>query len=429
MSVTACARPGCLRPITLIGKSQGNASGELAASTGKSPRASGGNALSPARAHHLALKVLVELVHPAEYRTGAAVADRAAVELDHRQHFLRRRRHPNLVGGAHLGLGDRAQLEREAMAARELDDDVVGDAGKDQFVFRRRLDYAALDNEDVGGRCLGELAVAEKNRLNGVGLRRELAQQDVADQRDRFDVTAKPPVVARRDGGRAALHLRARRRHERVRHHEHRRLRILRKSVVALGDAARDLEVHALVFKRLARDQAADERSPLLARVGVADADRAKAALQPVEMLFEPEGHLGVHRHHFIDAVAEDETAVEHRHLGLGKRHEAAVQENYLIHSLSVSHARPKMPAGPTASSATTGYSANGLPSSVTRSVPTRCSAATGATSGCCDTSSALSFAASPLGTVTKRSRRRPAFTSRAAPFQTSSARTGSPAP
>src|SRR3954468_21037827 len=117
MSVTACAKPGCLRPITLIGKSQGNASGELAASTGIA-FGSGGNALSPARAHDLALEVLVELVHPAKHRAGAAVADRATIELDHRQHFLRRRRHPDLVGGAHLGFGNRAQLEREAMAAR-----------------------------------------------------------------------------------------------------------------------------------------------------------------------------------------------------------------------------------------------------------------------------------------------------------------------
>ena len=88
--------------------------------------------------------------------------------------------------------------------------------------------------------------------------------------------------------------------------------------MVALRDAARDLEVHALVFKRLARDQAGDEAAPLLARVGVADADRAEAALQPIEMLFESEGHLGIHRHHFVDAVAEDEAAVEHRHLGFG---------------------------------------------------------------------------------------------------------------
>ena len=128
--------------------------------------------------------------------------------------------------------------------------------------------------------------------------------------------------------------------------------------MVALGDAARHLEVDALVLERLALDQAGDDAAPLLARVGVADADSAEAALEPAEVLFQPEGHLGIDRDYLVHPVAEDESAVEHRHLGLGERHETAVQENYLIHSLSVSHARRKMPAGPTLSSATTGYSA-----------------------------------------------------------------------
>src|SRR5205085_8299683 len=99
----------------------------------------------------------------------------------------------------------------------------------------------------------------------------------------------------------------------------------------------------------------------------------------------------------------EDEAAVEHGDLCLREGHECPVQENagYLIHNLSVSQARPMRPAGASASSATSGYSATGLPSSGTRSVPTRSPCATGAISGCCDTVSAFSLPASPLGTVT----------------------------
>src|SRR5204862_5164778 len=133
-------------------------------------------------------------------------------------------------------------------------------------------------------------------------------------------------------------------------HHEDGRLGVRRESVVALGHAARHLEIDRLVLETLALDDAADEAAPLLARIGIADTDRSEAALQPREMLFEAKRHLGVHRHHFVDAVAEDEAAVEHRHLGIRERQEFAVQENYLIHSLSVSQARPKRPAAPTAS-------------------------------------------------------------------------------
>src|SRR6185436_18935699 len=89
MSVTAWANPGCLRPITLIGKSQGNASSELSATTGMSAGLSGRQRLAPARAHHLVLEVLIEPVHAPEVRAGPAVAERHAVEPHDGQHLLR----------------------------------------------------------------------------------------------------------------------------------------------------------------------------------------------------------------------------------------------------------------------------------------------------------------------------------------------------
>src|SRR6185369_6609818 len=97
MSVTACAKPGCLRPMTLIGKSQGNASSELSATTGIANCLSGGLRLAPPRAHHSVLEVLVQPVHAAEHRPGLAVADRRAVEAHDGEHFLGRGRDPDLV--------------------------------------------------------------------------------------------------------------------------------------------------------------------------------------------------------------------------------------------------------------------------------------------------------------------------------------------
>src|SRR6185503_20867272 len=107
MPVTDWTKRGCLRPITLIGKSQGKASGEPSATTGTSKPLSPHffrRGLALARAHHLLLELLVELVHAAEHRAGAAVADALAVELDDGQHFLGRGADPDFVGAAHLGL-------------------------------------------------------------------------------------------------------------------------------------------------------------------------------------------------------------------------------------------------------------------------------------------------------------------------------------
>ena len=59
----------------------------------------------------------------------------------------------------------------------------------------------------------------------------------------------------------------------------------LRKRVVALRDAARDLEVDALVVERLPRDELADDRRPLRLGVRIGEADAVEAVLQPREVL------------------------------------------------------------------------------------------------------------------------------------------------
>ena len=89
--------------------------------------------------------------------------------------------------------------------------------------------------------------------------------------------------------------------------------------MVALGDAARDLEVDALVVERLPRDQVADERLPLRVGVRIGEADAVEAALQAREMLRQPERLAAVHGHQLVDAVAVDEAAVEHRDLRVAR--------------------------------------------------------------------------------------------------------------
>src|SRR5262245_49198824 len=93
MSVMFCAKPRSFLPMILIGKSQGKANGD-----------SGRNRLSLARPHHLLLEVLVGLIHALEDRPRLAVADLFSVQGDDREHFLRGRADPELVGGAHFRL-------------------------------------------------------------------------------------------------------------------------------------------------------------------------------------------------------------------------------------------------------------------------------------------------------------------------------------
>src|SRR5262249_34543130 len=88
-SSTACAKPFCVSPMTLIGNSQGNASSGVSGSgMGRS-------------AHHLRFVLLVERVRALEHGTGparvGAAADRLAVERGDRHDLARGRRDPDFV--------------------------------------------------------------------------------------------------------------------------------------------------------------------------------------------------------------------------------------------------------------------------------------------------------------------------------------------
>ena len=54
--------------------------------------------------------------------------------------------------------------------------------------------------------------------------------------------------------------------------------------------------------------------------------DRLVAALEAREVLGQPERMPRIHRDHFVNAVAENEAAVEHRYARVFERHEFAVE-------------------------------------------------------------------------------------------------------
>ena len=175
-------------------------------------------------------------------------------------------------------------------------------------------------HEDVAGRALGEKTIAKEHRLHRAGVHRDLAQQHVAEQRDRLDVAAAPAEVRCRHRGDAAARSPRGRRGQRAAHHEDGRRCVLGEGVVALRDPARHLQVDALVLPGVAleRDHAISSDHSA-SGMRIRDAYRVEARLQPREVLGEPERRARVHRDHFVDAVAEDETAVQHRHARLRK--------------------------------------------------------------------------------------------------------------
>jgi hypothetical protein len=56
------------------------------------------------------------------------------------------------------------------------------------------------------------------------------------------------------------------------------------------------------------------------------------AAPEAHEVLLQAERPLRIHGDDFVDAVAEDEAAVEHRDLCVFDRHELAVEKNDFAH-------------------------------------------------------------------------------------------------
>src|SRR5258706_483242 len=93
---------------------------------------------------------------------------------------------------------------------------------------------------------------------------------------------------------------------------------------------------------------------------------------------------------HLVNAVAEQEAAIEYRNPGLIKRDIVAVQIDhrqslisYFHMSRKLSQERPRKPATGTLSSATIGYSPTPLPSRLSLTLPTFWPDSTGAISGC----------------------------------------------
>ncbi|MNL30271.1 hypothetical protein D3C87_1519980 [compost metagenome] len=106
--------------------------------------------------------------------------------------------------------------------------------------------------------------------------------------------------------------------------------------MVALGHAARDLQVHDAGVQRGARQQLLDQIDPARAIQRRRDTQGGQAAIQAVQVLRHAECLALVHGNDFVDAVAKNKTAVQDRDFRLVDTQELAVE----IHLAFARHAR-----------------------------------------------------------------------------------------
>ncbi|MNC84696.1 hypothetical protein D3C83_02560 [compost metagenome] len=200
------------------------------------------------------------------------------------------------------------------------------------MVFRRREQAAVPNDEDVARRSLGEIPVTEQHDFGRAGISRRLPQQAVAQQGYRLDVALEPAEIGRGNAGHAVFDLLLRGSRQGARHHEHGGLRFPGEGMIALRDAARDLQVDRLVRGRVAADEFVNQPRPFRIGHRIVEPYGIKAVLEPREVLRQPERATRVGRDHFVDAVTEDEAAIEHRDLRFFERQEFAVEINRFVH-------------------------------------------------------------------------------------------------
>ena len=175
--------------------------------------------------------------------------------------------------------------------------------------------------------ALREIAVAQQDRFCGACVRSHPAQEHVAEQRRRLDVAAIPAHVLGRDRGDAVFDGGGRDNRQRLHVREDRRASDRLRHVIAFGfDAARDLDVQQQIAAAIAVHQRAEGGEPARAVERGRHADFFQAAIEPVEMLVQAVRPAAVDRQHFVDAVAEQEAAVERRDPRLRERQQAAIE-------------------------------------------------------------------------------------------------------
>ena len=185
-----------------------------------------------------------------------------------------------------------------------------------------------LDDPRRARSAFGDHAVLVHEGLVRARRLRGLLRQHLRQHRDALDIATRPPNIGhgmQRDTVR--MRIAAERLLPRVGEAGGGHAR--RKGEIAFGHTARDLQVHQPFVNPVLIDQRLHQRHPLGRRVRRRNGDGGERALQPDEMPVGVEEAPAEDRGHLVDAVAEEQPAIEDRDLRLRLGHELPVQPAY----------------------------------------------------------------------------------------------------
>jgi hypothetical protein len=102
----------------------------------------------------------------------------------------------------------------------------------------------------------------------------------------------------------------------------------LRKKKVAFRHAARDLQIEKSLREGVAGNEFLFEMRPLRIVEGIADSDLVQRSFEAAQMRLVVDETAAEDADAFIDAVAEQEAAIHHRHARLFERDEGAIEKD-----------------------------------------------------------------------------------------------------
>src|SRR5690606_15365849 len=113
------------------------------------------------------------------------------------------------------------------------------------------------------------------------------------------------------------------------------------KRVISLCHAARYLDINDAVLQPRALKHIGDQLLPVSARFIDRDLDGRQTALKPCQVFVHAKRTTGIGRHNIVDAVAKNETSVEHGNASITQPHVLTVQINNTVVIHTSNHGAP----------------------------------------------------------------------------------------
>ena len=224
-------------------------------------------------------------------------------------------------------------VDGDAGFAGEFEGDLAGDAGEDFVAEGMGAEDVVLDDGDGPGGSFGDDVVADHDRFVAVGVDGGLRGEDVGQQGDGFDGAFVPADIGDGHGGEARRRGVEDERLGGVGHDKDRRRGVRgRELVLARGRASGDLPVGGGVGEIVAGDGLVGDLSEVVDVNREVDAEGLEAVAHADDVLWHGDGLTVAVADDFVDAVGEDEAAIEDADGGILAVDPVAVEVDEIAH-------------------------------------------------------------------------------------------------